>query len=105
MPRRPVARPRPRAVPPRRKAQTAARGGLTPEDRFCRQIVSSMRNGVIAILRDGTVALMKEEAYRIFSLSPDPRDVGRPLSEVFHRRPDVARVLSSAFELMTLPNR
>jgi signal transduction histidine kinase len=92
-------------VPPRRKAPTAARRGLTPEDRFFRQIVSSMRNGVIAILRDGTVALMNDEAYRIFSLSPDPRDVGRPFSEVFHRRPDVARVLSSAFELMTLPNR
>ena len=64
-----------------------------------------MRNGVIAILRDGTVALMNDEAYRIFSLTPEPRDVGRPFSEVFHRRPDVARVLSGAFELTTLPNR
>ena len=64
-----------------------------------------MRNGVIAIRRDGTVALMNDEAYRIFSLTPQPSDFGRPFSEVFHNRPDVARVLSGAFEMTTLPNR
>jgi len=64
-----------------------------------------MRNGVIAIHRDGTLALMNDEAYRIFSLSRQPHDVGCPFSEVFRSRPDVARVLSGAFELSTLPNR
>jgi signal transduction histidine kinase len=64
-----------------------------------------MRNGVIAIRRDGTLALMNDEAYRIFSLTVQPRDLGRPFSEVFRDRPDVARVLSGAFELTTLPNR
>jgi signal transduction histidine kinase len=64
-----------------------------------------MRNGVIAIHRNGTVALMNDEAYRIFSLTPQTSDLGRPFSEVFHHRPDVARVLSGAFEMTTLPNR
>jgi signal transduction histidine kinase len=64
-----------------------------------------MRNGVIAVHRDGSIALMNDEAYRIFSLAKQPRDVGRPFSDVFRDRPDVIRVLSGAFELTTLPNR
>ena len=68
-------------------------------------MVSSMRNGVIAIRRDGTLALMNDEAYRIFSLTREPGDVGRPFGELFRDHPDVARVLSGAFELTTLPNR
>ena len=64
-----------------------------------------MRNGVIAIRRDGTLALMNDEAYRIFSLARRPDDIGRPFGELFRDRPDVVRVLSSAFELTTLPNR
>src|SRR6202521_1739120 len=68
-------------------------------------MVNSMRNGVIAIHRDGTVALMNGEACRIFSLTRQPHDVGRAFSEVFEDWPDVVRVLSGAFELTTLPNR
>src|ERR1700674_3402966 len=68
-------------------------------------MVNSMRNGVIAIHRDGTVALMNGEAYRMFSLTRQPQDVGRPFSDVFADWPDVVRVLSGAFELTTLPNR
>lgn len=64
-----------------------------------------MRNGVIAIHRDGTLALMNEEAYRIFSLPRAAHDVGRPFSEVLGERPDIVRVLSGVFELSTLPNR
>ena len=75
------------------------------DDRFFRHVVSSMRNGVIAIRRDGTVALMNGEAYRIFSLARRPDDIGRPFGELFRDHPDVARVVSSAFELTTLPNR
>jgi signal transduction histidine kinase len=75
------------------------------DDRFFRHIVSSMRNGVIAIHRDGALALMNDEGYRIFGLRPRPTDLGRPFGEVFRERPDVTRVLSSAFELTTLPNR
>lgn len=64
-----------------------------------------MRNGVIAIHRDGRLALMNDEAYRIFSLTRTPADPGRPFSEVLRERPDLIRVLSGAFELTTLPNR
>ncbi len=64
-----------------------------------------MRNGVIAIHRDGTLALMNDEAYRIFALPRHGSDVARPFSEVFRERPDLIRVLSGAFEMTTLPNR
>jgi signal transduction histidine kinase len=80
--------------------------GITgPDDRFFRQLVGSMRNGVIAIHRDGTLALMNDEAYRIFALSRHDDDAGRPFSDLFGTRPDLVRVLSGAFELSTLPNR
>jgi nitrogen-specific signal transduction histidine kinase len=78
---------------------------LAPDDRFFRQLVSSMRNGVIAIYRDGTMALMNDEAYRIFGLARRGNDVARPFSEAFRERPDLIRVLSGAFEMTTLPNR
>jgi len=91
-------------MPARRPGGTVQRGPA-PDDRFFRQIVRSMRNGVIAIHRDGTLALMNDEAYRIFSLPRPARDLGRPFSEVLGERPDVVRVLSGVFELSTLPNR
>jgi len=80
-----------------------ARGVL--DDRFFRHIVNSMRNGVIAIRRDGTVALMNDEAYRIFGLVRDAHDIGTPFTEVLRDRPDGARALAAAFELTLLPNR
>ena len=64
-----------------------------------------MRNGVIAIRRDSTLALMNDEAYRIFSLTRQPGDLGSPFSDVFRERPDIVRVLSGSFEMTTLPNR
>jgi signal transduction histidine kinase len=75
------------------------------DDRFFSHIVSSMRNGVIAFRRDGTLALMNDEAYRIFGLTRAPRDVGRPFSDVLRERPEIIRVLSGTFELSHLPNR
>jgi PAS domain S-box-containing protein len=74
-------------------------------DRFFRRLVCSMRNGVLAITRDGSVAEMNTEAYRIFQLKRTPSAVGRPFSEVLAKHPDVVRVLNSAFELRHLPNR
>lgn len=64
-----------------------------------------MRNGVIAIHRDGTLALINDEAYRIFALNRSGGDVGRPFLEIFRERPDLLRVLAGSFELTTLPNR
>ena len=93
---------RPQATRPLSRVRPA---GLAPEDRFFRHIVSSMRNGVIAFRRDGTLALMNDEAYRIFGLVREADDCGRPFADVLRERPAVIRVLSSAFELSHLPNR
>ena len=75
------------------------------DDRFFRHIVSSMRNGVIAFHRDGTLALMNDEAYRIFGLTRATGDIGRAFADVLRNRLDVIRVLGGAFELSHLPNR
>ena len=64
-----------------------------------------MRNGVIAIHRDGTLALMNDEAYRIFALHPAGQRRRAAVPEVFRERPELIRVLSGAFEMTTLPNR
>jgi len=90
---------RPAARPARRPVAT------TVGDRFFRDMVASMRNGVLAVTRDGAVAVMNDEAYRIFGLSPDPADIGRPFADVLRSHPDMVRVITSAFELSHLPNR
>ena len=64
-----------------------------------------MRNGVIALRADRTVALMNDEAYRIFALVRRPEDIGRPFTEVLRERPDAVRALAGAFEMSHLPNR
>ena len=74
-------------------------------DRFFRNVVSSMRNGVLAILRDGSVAEMNAEASRIFQIKRTPNAIGRNFSTVLAKHPDMVRVLHSAFELRHLPNR
>jgi PAS domain S-box-containing protein len=108
MPERPRARAATRrAVPVRDTARprpAATRAG-SPDDRFFRHIVSSMRNGVLAIERDGSIALMNDEAYRIFGLERHAADLGRPFAEVLRARHDVVRVLAGAFEMSHLPNR
>jgi signal transduction histidine kinase len=78
---------------------------ISADDRFFRHIVSSMRNGVIAFRRDGTLALMNDEAYRTFGLPKSPDDLSRPFADVLRDRPEIIRVLSSAFELSHLPSR
>lgn len=74
-------------------------------DRFFRRLVTGMRNGVLAITRDGNVAEMNTEAARIFRIKRSQRTVGRHFSEVLAKHPDMVRVLHSAFELSHLPNR
>ena len=94
------AAPRAASGPPRPR-----RRPVTVGDRFFRDMVASMRNGVLAVTRDGAVAVMNDEAYRIFGLTPDPADMGRPYSEVLRVHPDMVRVIASTFELSHLPNR
>jgi nitrogen-specific signal transduction histidine kinase len=64
-----------------------------------------MRNGVLAITRDGIIAEMNVEALRIFQLKRSTVSVGRPFSQVLAKHPDMVRVLKNAFELSHLPNR
>src|SRR5213083_2806279 len=78
-PHRPEARGR---RSPARNDRAATRPGIAPDDRFFRQIVRSMRNGVIAFKRDGTLALMNDEAYRIFGLTRNDSDAGRAFADV-----------------------
>ena len=103
MTKRSAARPR-RAVSPTAR-RTVTRHGGVPHDRFFRHIVDSMRNGVIALRSDRTVALMNDEAYRIFALVRRPDDIGRPFTDVLRERPDAVRALAGAFEMSHLPNR
>src|SRR6478672_13651029 len=94
-----------RRRPAARSADAMSVPGLGLDDRFFRHIVSSMRNGVIAFRRDGTLALMNDEGYRIFGLTRGADDTGQPFAEVLRERPAIVRVLSSSFELSHLPNR
>ena len=74
------------------------------EDVFFRHIVRGMRNGVLAIARNGTLVHINDEAYRIFGLTKGPTDIGKPLADVV-RVPEVVRTLTTAFDLHLLPNR
>jgi signal transduction histidine kinase len=85
---------------PRRRVDIA-----TVADGFYRDLVWNLRNGVIAVTRDGRVAVMNEVAYRILGLTPRPTDIGRPFPQVLRERPDVTRIVAGAFELSHLPNR
>jgi len=73
-------------------------------DVFFRHMVGNMRNGVLAIDRDGGVVLLNEEARRLFHLRPEPHE-GRRYADVLQEHPDILRVLGGAFELKSLPNR
>jgi signal transduction histidine kinase len=74
-------------------------------DAFFRHIVSGMRNGVLAVNVDGKLALINDEAYRIFSIQPRPADLGSPVAGVLKDHVDVVRVLTGVFDLHHLPNR
>ena len=103
--RAPVRRsPAPRAAAVRRRGRSRSRAGDTG-DTFFRFIVSGMRNGVLAYTRDGTLALINDEAYRVFGLEPSDRDLGRPVADVLRAHPEVVRVLHRVFDLHLPPNR
>ena len=77
---------------------------MAPES-FYRDLVWTLRNGVIAVTRDGRIAVMNEAAYQILGLKPRPSDVGLPFTQVLKEQPDVLRIVAGAFELSHLPNR
>jgi signal transduction histidine kinase len=109
--------PTPKTRAPRRSAETRARTAAKPRaarpqvtepvapEGFYRDLVWNLRNGVLAVTRDGRVAVMNGVAYRILGLKPKISDIGRPYTQVLKEQPDVARIVSGAFELSHLPNR
>ncbi len=97
------ARPR-KAKSTRPPASAQGPSGFVP-DGFYRDMVWNLRNGVIAITRDGRVAVMNDIAYRTLGLKPSAADIGRHYSDVLKDAPDVCRIVSSAFDLSHLPNR
>jgi two-component system nitrogen regulation sensor histidine kinase GlnL len=97
------ARPVRAAAKPARKPARSSSGPVP--DGFYRDLVWNLRNGVIAVTRDGRLAVMNEVAYKILGLTPQPDDMGRPFTQVLRDRPDVWRIVSGAFDLSHLPNR
>ena len=77
---------------------------LAPET-FYRDLVWNLRNGVLAVTRDGRVAVMNDVAYRILGIKANPDDIGQPFVRVLREQPEVVRIISGAFELSHLPNR
>jgi signal transduction histidine kinase len=75
------------------------------QDVFFRHMVGNMRNGVLAIDREGGIVVINDEARRLFNLVADDSIVGLPYADVLHEHPDIVRVLGGAFELKSLPNR
>ena len=89
--------------PRRSRAIRAEDGG--PTECFFRDLVWGLRNGLLAILRDGTVTVMNDVAYQILGLERRPSDIGKPFKEVLQNQQEVCRIVASAFELSHLPNR
>jgi two-component system nitrogen regulation sensor histidine kinase GlnL len=101
----PSAAPRRRVTRGKRRASPGPETtGVAPES-FYRDLVWTLRNGVIAVTRDGRIAVMNEAAYQILGLKPRASDVGLPFAQVLKDQPDVLRIVAGAFELSHLPNR
>jgi signal transduction histidine kinase len=74
-------------------------------DTFYHDLVWNLRNGVLAVTRDGHIAVLNEVAHRILALKPRSREIGRPFATVLQHEPDVVRIIAGGFELSHLPNR
>jgi signal transduction histidine kinase len=103
-PTRPQRSKKARPGKPARTAASKPASGVVP-DGFYKDMVWNLRNGVVAITRDGRVAVMNDIAYRVLGLRPRASDIGRHFIEVLKDVPDVLRIVAGAFELSHLPNR
>jgi signal transduction histidine kinase len=103
--RRSASRPTPASKKAGRSRSARASEPAVATDVFYKDLVWNLRNGVVAVTKDGRVAVMNENAYRILGLKPKPSDIGRPFTYVLRDQPDVSRIVAGAFELSHLPNR
>ena len=78
---------------------------MLDREAFYRNVVHSLRNGVIAIWRDGSTAVLNDAAYRILGLEADPGHIDRSFLDVLGKDHDLADILSLAFTDTELPNR
>jgi signal transduction histidine kinase len=74
-------------------------------DEFFREMVRGLQNGVLAVTRDGRIAVMNDTACFVLGIEPRNAGIGRPFAEVLRGQPDIVRILASAFEVSHLPNR
>jgi signal transduction histidine kinase len=100
-PRSPALRARPRGAAG--AGGTRLAGGI--EGSFYKHVVSGMRNGVLAITREGTLALINDVACEVLGLSDAERQLGRPIAEAFQHNPEILFVLADVFERDHLQNR
>ena len=106
MPSRTTSKPKPGAA--RARVRRTAVNGASVDglgDRFFRQMVFNLRNGVLAITREGRIAVINEIAYRVLGMKTRTNDIGRHFSDVLREVPDLIRIIAGAFELSHLPNR
>src|SRR6185503_3339133 len=61
----------------------------TSSDRFFRDMVGSMRNGVIAIQRDGHIAVMNDVACHALHVPVRATNIGGHYADVLHGAPEV----------------
>ena len=78
---------------------------MADREAFYWNVVHSLGNGVIAIWRDGSIAVVNDAAYRILGLDADPGHIGRSFHDVLGSDHDLSDVLSLAFTDAELPNR
>ena len=78
---------------------------LVDREAFYQNVVHSLRNGVITVWRDGSIAEVNDAAYRILGLDADPGHVGRSFHDVLGSDHALVDVLSLAFTDAELPNR
>ena len=98
--RRPPVR---RVTSKRGKAAARLAGGI--DGAFYQHIVDGMRNGVLAITRDGTLALINDVACETLGLTEAQCQLGRPIADAFKDQPEILFVLADVFERDHLQNR
>ncbi|HWN84989.1 MAG TPA: ATP-binding protein [Vicinamibacterales bacterium] len=88
---------------PQRRLSAGLAGGI--EGDFYKYMVAGMRNGVLAITREGTLLLINDIACEVLGLRDGQRQLGRPIAEAFEHHPEILFVLADVFERDHLQNR
>ena len=88
---------------PRGRAGARLAGGI--DGAFYKHVVTGMRNGVLAVTREGTLALINDIACEVLGLPDGQSHLGRPINEAFKDHPEILFVLADVFERDHLQNR